>query len=138
MPDSLFHCGESRVLAVYVFYACLPIFKLRRRVNAGMNKDEARNALVRAMFFNQLGEIRYRSVEQQRYLASGLNWVTATIVLWIRSICSGPRMPCTEMDMLSMAHCCNTSYRWAGRNRLRKRNLKYVKDYWRAESSDIA
>lgn len=29
-----------------------------RRVNAGLNKGEARNALARAVFFNRLGEIR--------------------------------------------------------------------------------
>ena len=34
---------------------------LRRRVNAGLNKDEARNALARAVFFNRLGELRDRS-----------------------------------------------------------------------------
>lgn len=55
---------------------------LRRRVNAGLNKGEARNALARAVFFNRLGEIRDRSFEQQRYRASGLNLATAAIVLW--------------------------------------------------------
>lgn len=33
-------------------------------------------------FFNHLGEIRDRSFEQQHYRASGLNLVTAAIVLW--------------------------------------------------------
>ena len=46
------------------------------------NKGEARNALARAVFFNRLGEIRDRSFEQQRYRASGLNLVTAAVVLW--------------------------------------------------------
>jgi TnpA family transposase len=55
--------------------------ELRRRVQAGLNKGEARNALARAVFFNRLGEIRDRSFEQQRYRASGLNLVTAAIVL---------------------------------------------------------
>ena len=45
-------------------------------------KGEACNALARAVFFNRLGEIRDRSFEQQRYRASGLNLVTAAIVLW--------------------------------------------------------
>ena len=54
----------------------------RRRVNAGLNKGEARNALTRAVFFCRLGELRDRSFEQQRYRASGLNLVTAVIVLW--------------------------------------------------------
>jgi TnpA family transposase len=56
--------------------------ELRRRVNAGLNKGEARNALARAVFFNRLGEIRDRSFEQQRYRASGLTLVTAAVVLW--------------------------------------------------------
>ena len=49
--------------------------ELRRRVNAGLNKGEAKNALARAIFFNRLGEIRDRSFENQRYRASGLNLV---------------------------------------------------------------
>jgi TnpA family transposase len=56
--------------------------ELRQRVQAGLNKGEARNALARAVFFNQLGEIRDRSFERQRYRAGGLNLVTAAIVLW--------------------------------------------------------
>ena len=56
--------------------------ELRRRVHAGLNKGEARNALARAVFIHRLGEIRDRSFEQQRYRASGLNLVTAAIVLW--------------------------------------------------------
>lgn len=56
--------------------------ELRRRVQAGLNKGEARNALARAVFIHRLGEIRDRSFEQQRYRASGLNLVTAAIVLW--------------------------------------------------------
>jgi hypothetical protein len=48
----------------------------------GFNKGEARNVLGRAVFFNRLGEIRDRSFEQQRYLASDLNLITAAIVLW--------------------------------------------------------
>lgn len=56
--------------------------ELRRRVQAGLNKGEARNALARAVFFHRLGEIRDQGFEQQRYRASGLNLVTAAIVLW--------------------------------------------------------
>ncbi len=57
---------------------------LRRTVTvtAGLNKGEARNTLARAVFFNRLGEFRDRSFEQQRYRASGLNLLTAAIVLW--------------------------------------------------------
>ena len=35
--------------------------ELRRRVHAGLNKDEARNTLTRAVFFNRLGEVRDRA-----------------------------------------------------------------------------
>lgn len=56
--------------------------ELRRRVHAGLNKGEARNALARAVFFYRLGEIRDRNFEHQRYRASGLNLVTAAIILW--------------------------------------------------------
>ena len=55
---------------------------MRRRVQVGLNKGEARNAWARAVFFNRLGEARDRSFEQQRYRASGLNLVTAAIMLW--------------------------------------------------------
>lgn len=55
---------------------------LRRRTTTGLNKGESRNALARAVFFNRLGEIRDRSFEQQRYRTSGLNLLTAAIVLW--------------------------------------------------------
>jgi len=56
--------------------------ELRRRVQVGLNKGEARNALARAVFFHRLGEIRDRGFEQQRYRASGLNLLTAAIVRW--------------------------------------------------------
>ena len=55
---------------------------LRRRVNNGLNKGEARNALARAVFFNRLGEIRDRTLDHQRHRASGLNLLTAAIILW--------------------------------------------------------
>ena len=55
---------------------------LRRRVNAGLNKGEAKNALARAVFFNRWGELRDRSFENQRYRASGLNLAVAAIVAW--------------------------------------------------------
>lgn len=56
--------------------------ELRRRVQAGLSKGEARNALARAVFFNRLGELRDRSFENQHSRASGLTLVTAAIVLW--------------------------------------------------------
>jgi TnpA family transposase len=55
---------------------------LRRRVQVGFNKGEAKNALARAVFLNRLGELRDRSFENQRYRASGLNLAVAAIVLW--------------------------------------------------------
>lgn len=55
---------------------------LRRRTNANVNRGEARNALARAVFFNRLGELRDRTFENQRHRASGLNLVSAAIILW--------------------------------------------------------
>jgi TnpA family transposase len=55
---------------------------LRRRVTAGLNKGESRNALARAVFFNRSGEIRDSSYQQQAYRASGLALLTSAIVLW--------------------------------------------------------
>jgi len=55
---------------------------LRRRVNAGLNKGEARNALARAVFFNRLGELRDRSYEDQQGRVSPLALLTAAIGLW--------------------------------------------------------
>ncbi len=56
--------------------------ELRRRVQIGLNKGEAKNTLARAVFLNKLGEIRDRRFENQRYRASGLNLVVAAIILW--------------------------------------------------------
>lgn len=55
---------------------------LRRRVQACLNKGEARNALARAVFFNRSGELRNRSFERQHDRASGVNLVVAAIILW--------------------------------------------------------
>ncbi len=56
--------------------------ELRRKVQVGLNKGEAKNALARAVFFNRLGELRDRSFENQRYRANGLNLVVSAIILW--------------------------------------------------------
>ena len=56
--------------------------ELRHRVQIGLNKGEANNALARAVFLNRLGELRDRSFENPHYRASGLNLVVAAIVLW--------------------------------------------------------
>jgi hypothetical protein len=51
-------------------------------VTAILNKGELRNTLARAVCLNRLGEIRDRTFEAQRHRASGLNLVTAAIILW--------------------------------------------------------
>jgi hypothetical protein len=56
--------------------------ELRRRVTAILNKGELRNTLARAVCLNRLGEVRDRTFEAQRHRASGLNLVTAAIILW--------------------------------------------------------
>ena len=63
---------------------------LRRRASAGLNKGEARNALARAIFFHRLGEIRDRTLENQRYRASGLNLAVAAVILGIPFISDAP------------------------------------------------
>jgi len=56
--------------------------ELRRRVQIGLNKGEARHSLARAIFFNRLGEVRDRSLHAQEHRMSGLNFLTAAIILW--------------------------------------------------------
>jgi TnpA family transposase len=55
---------------------------LRRRVQVGLNKGEARNALARAVFFYRQGRVQDRSHAQQHIRAQGLNLVVAAIILW--------------------------------------------------------
>jgi TnpA family transposase len=73
---------QGRIERTQFILSWLQSVELRRRVHAGLNKGEARNALARAVFQCRLGEIRDRSFEQQRYRASGLTLVTAAIALW--------------------------------------------------------
>lgn len=40
--------------------------ELRRRSNAGLNKGETEHSLKRAVFFHRLGEVRDRTLENQR------------------------------------------------------------------------
>ena len=54
---------------------------LRRRSNGGLNKDESRNSLARAIFFCRLGELRDRTFENQAYRASSLNLLVAAVIL---------------------------------------------------------
>lgn len=55
---------------------------LRRRVQAGLNKGEAWNAIARAVFMYRLVEIRDRGLENQSYRASVLTLITAAITFW--------------------------------------------------------
>lgn len=55
---------------------------LRRRVQVGLNKGEARNGLAREVFKHRLGRIVDRSYQDQWHKASGLNLVVAAIILW--------------------------------------------------------
>jgi len=57
----------GRIERTLFILSWLQSVELRRRVHAGLNKGEARNALARAVFLCRLGEIRDRSFEQQRY-----------------------------------------------------------------------
>lgn len=74
--------ARARIERTLFILDWLQSVELRRRVHAGLNKGEARNALARAVFFYRLGEIRDRSFEQQRFRASGLNLLTAAMALW--------------------------------------------------------
>ncbi len=56
--------------------------ELRRRVQVGLNKGEARNALARAVFFYRQGRVQDRSHAQQQQRAQGLNLIVAAIILW--------------------------------------------------------
>ncbi len=60
----------------------LQSLELRRRVQVGLNKGEARNALARAVFFYRQGRIQDRAHTQQQRRAQGLNLVVAAIILW--------------------------------------------------------
>ncbi len=55
---------------------------IERLSHVGLNRGEQQNSLRRAVFFNRLGEMRDRSYENQRFLASGLNLLVAAIILW--------------------------------------------------------
>lgn len=71
-------CGPSwRPGCVPYVLGWLHSIDLRRHVQVGLNKGEARN-----VSFHRLSEIRDRGFEQQRYRVSGLNLLTAAIVLW--------------------------------------------------------
>ena len=76
---------------------------LRRRVTAGLNKDEARNALASAVFVNRLGESRDRSYEDQMNRAGGLALLTAAIALW-----NAAHLPVAVEELRSRARTSRT------------------------------
>lgn len=55
---------------------------LRRRIQRGLNKGEAMNALARAIFFGKRGELRERELQDQLQRASALNILINAICVW--------------------------------------------------------
>jgi TnpA family transposase len=55
---------------------------LRRRIQRGLNKGEAMNALARAIFFGKHGELRERALQDQLQRASSLNLIINAISIW--------------------------------------------------------
>jgi TnpA family transposase len=55
---------------------------LRRRIQRGLNKGEAMNALARAIFFGKRGEFRERELQDQLQRASALNILINAISVW--------------------------------------------------------
>ncbi len=59
---------------------------LRRRIQRGLNKGEAVNALARVIFFGKRGELRERELQDQLQRDTALTWVIFFIVRVIRVI----------------------------------------------------
>lgn len=55
---------------------------MRRRINRGLNKGEAMNALARAIFFGKFGEQRKRALQDQLQRASALYIIINAISVW--------------------------------------------------------
>lgn len=55
---------------------------VRRRIQRGLNKGEAMNALARAIFFGKHGELRERALQDQLQRASALNILINAISVW--------------------------------------------------------
>lgn len=55
---------------------------LRRRIQRGLNKGEAMNALARAIFFGRHGEFRERELQDQLQRASALNIIINAMSIW--------------------------------------------------------
>lgn len=54
----------------------------RRRIQRGLNKGEAMNALARAIFFGKRGELRERGIQDQLQRASALSIIINAISVW--------------------------------------------------------
>lgn len=55
---------------------------VRRKINRGLNKGEAMNALARAVFFAQCGELRERALQAQLQRNSALDILINAISVW--------------------------------------------------------
>ena len=55
---------------------------MRRRIQKGLNKGEAINALARALFFGKRGELRERELQDQLQRASALNILINALSVW--------------------------------------------------------
>ena len=55
---------------------------MRRRIQKGLNKGEAMNALARTIFFGKRGELRERALQDQLQRASALNIIINAISIW--------------------------------------------------------
>ncbi len=55
---------------------------MRRKIQKGLNKGEATNALARAIFFGKRGEFRERALQDQLQRASALNIIINAISVW--------------------------------------------------------
>ena len=116
--------------------------ELRRRVQVGLNKGEARNALARAVFFNRQGDIRDRNFENQRYRASGLNLIVAAIILWntvyLERAIAALRGHGVAIDDESLAHLSpigwehinlTGDYTWQAARNLRKGSFRPLRSF---------
>jgi hypothetical protein len=116
--------------------------ELRRRVQVGLNKGEARNALARAVFFNRQGDLRDRSFENQRYRASGLNLIAAVIILWntvyLERAIAALREHGIPIESESLAHLSpigwehvnlTGNYTWQAARRLRRGSFRPLRPF---------
>lgn len=59
---------------------------MRRRIQRGLNKGEAMNAMARAIFFGKHGELRERALQDQLQRASALNILINALAFGIQCI----------------------------------------------------